>query len=62
MIKVNDTVTVLDENHQHYRRNVSSRGRVVAVHGDQVQVRMFLPRSPEYFPLTFTADRVKIVN
>ena len=61
MVKVGDTVQVLDAQRQPYFK-VADRGRVTRVTATAVDVRIFLYRSPDYFALTFPADRVKLVN
>lgn len=61
MVKVGDTVQVLDAQRQPYFK-VADRGRVTRVTDTAVDVRIFLHRSPDYFALTFPSDRVKLVN
>ena len=61
MIKVGDTVQVLDHQGQPYKK-IADHGRVTRVTKTRVAVRMYLYRSTEYFALTFPLNRVKLVN
>ena len=61
MIKVGDTVRVLDHRGQHYEKIIDT-GRVTRVTKTRVWVRLFMPMSPDYFALTFPANRVKLAN
>ena len=61
MIRVGDMVQVLDANGQPYFK-IADRGRVTRVTDTEVDVRISLYRSPDYFALTFPVNRVRLVK